>query len=177
MSPINYSFTNQIHLIYIYIYIYTYIYIYIYLHINSIWLQITYEGWYAINPTHRPSSTWMNAVLIKVSTHAVLSFHVDERGHRTQGLACRFLCPHNQSNNDRSISASCTVQKFVIIYNNTTQISYQTFEFGISLYLAISTLVHFLMVLFTNPSAREGYDTRSIFKRSLTGLNSEFSFS
>ena len=35
----------------------------------------------------------------------------------------------------------------------------------------------FLMVLFTNPSARAGYDTRSIFKRSLTGLNSEFSFS
>ena len=27
-----------------------------------------------------------------------------------------------------------------------------------------------------NPSARTGYDTRSIFKRSLTGLNSEFSF-
>ena len=32
-------------------------------------------------------------------------------------------------------------------------------------------------VLFTTPSARAGYDTRSIFKRSLTGLNSEFSFS
>ena len=32
-------------------------------------------------------------------------------------------------------------------------------------------------VLFTNPSAGAGYDTRSIFKRSLTGLNSEFSFS
>ena len=28
-----------------------------------------------------------------------------------------------------------------------------------------------------NPSARAGYDTRSIFKRSLTSLNSEFSFS
>ena len=28
-----------------------------------------------------------------------------------------------------------------------------------------------------NPSARAGYDTKSIFKRSLTGLNSEFSFS
>ena len=27
------------------------------------------------------------------------------------------------------------------------------------------------------PSAQAGYDTRSIFKRSLTGLNSEFSFS
>ena len=28
-----------------------------------------------------------------------------------------------------------------------------------------------------NPSARARYDTRSIFKRSLAGLNSEFSFS
>ena len=28
-----------------------------------------------------------------------------------------------------------------------------------------------------NPSVQAGYDTRSIFKRSLTGLNSEFSFS
>ena len=33
-----------------------------------------------------------------------------------------------------------------------------------------------LCILFINPSARAGYDTRSIFKRSLTGLNSEFSF-
>ena len=31
--------------------------------------------------------------------------------------------------------------------------------------------------IFTNPSVRPGHDTRSIFKRSLTGLNSEFSFS
>ena len=28
-----------------------------------------------------------------------------------------------------------------------------------------------------NPSTRAGYDTRSIFKQSLAGLNSEFSFS
>ena len=33
------------------------------------------------------------------------------------------------------------------------------------------------LTIFTNPSARVGYDTRSIFKRSLTGLNSVFSFS
>ena len=33
------------------------------------------------------------------------------------------------------------------------------------------------VILFTNPSARAGYDTRSIFKQSLTSLNSEFSFS
>ena len=32
-------------------------------------------------------------------------------------------------------------------------------------------------ILFTNPSARAGYDTRSIFKPSLTRFNSEFSFS
>ena len=33
------------------------------------------------------------------------------------------------------------------------------------------------LYIFTNPSTRGGYDTRSIFKWSLTGLNSEFSFS
>ena len=32
-----------------------------------------------------------------------------------------------------------------------------------------------LSYIFTNPSVRAGYDTRSTFKRSLTGLNSEFS--
>ena len=35
----------------------------------------------------------------------------------------------------------------------------------------------FLLSYLPNPSARAGYDKRSIFKRSLTGLNSEFSFS
>ena len=33
------------------------------------------------------------------------------------------------------------------------------------------------ITIFTNPFTRAGYDTRSIFKRSLTGLNLEFSFS
>ena len=33
------------------------------------------------------------------------------------------------------------------------------------------------LTISTKPSARAGYDTRSIFRRSLTGLNSEFSFS
>ena len=33
-----------------------------------------------------------------------------------------------------------------------------------------------ILILFTNPSARAGYDARSIFKWSLTGLNSEFFF-
>ena len=34
-----------------------------------------------------------------------------------------------------------------------------------------------LNILFTNPFAQAGYDTRSILKWSLTGLNLEFSFS
>ena len=34
-----------------------------------------------------------------------------------------------------------------------------------------------LLSIFTDPSARAGYYTRSIFKQSLSGLNSEFSFS
>ena len=34
-----------------------------------------------------------------------------------------------------------------------------------------------IQIIFTNPSTRAGYDTKSIFKGSLTGLNSEFSFS
>ena len=33
------------------------------------------------------------------------------------------------------------------------------------------------MAVFTNTSARAGYDTSSILKRSLTGLNTEFSLS
>ena len=40
-----------------------------------------------------------------------------------------------------------------------------------------STQVHWLPYVCTNPSVWAGCDTRSIFKRSLTGLNSEFSFS
>ena len=35
----------------------------------------------------------------------------------------------------------------------------------------------FSVTIFTNTSTRAGYDTRSIFKRSLTGLNSDFSLS
>ena len=34
-----------------------------------------------------------------------------------------------------------------------------------------------VFIIFTTHSTRVGYDTRSIFKRSLTGFNSEFSFS
>ena len=41
----------------------------------------------------------------------------------------------------------------------------------------ITSLYPDCIYIFTKPFARTEYDTRSIFKRSLTGLNSEFSFS
>ena len=45
-------------------------------------------------------------------------------------------------------------------------------------YLAVELTSNTLYIcIFTNPSAWAGYDTRSIFKRSLIGLNSEFFFS
>ena len=43
--------------------------------------------------------------------------------------------------------------------------------------LSLAEWVNFRGYIFTNPTARAGYDTRSIFKWSLIGLNSEFSFS
>ena len=43
--------------------------------------------------------------------------------------------------------------------------------------VSLIALIYHIIFIFTNPSARARYDTRSIFKRSLTGLNSEFSFS
>ena len=42
---------------------------------------------------------------------------------------------------------------------------------------AHSDVVASIVIIFTNPSARAVYDTRSFFKLSLTGLNSEYSFS
>ena len=47
-------------------------------------------------------------------------------------------------------------------------------------YLFLNTFGVYIMYIISylpNPSARVGYDTRSVFKRSLAGLNSEFSFS
>ena len=44
-------------------------------------------------------------------------------------------------------------------------------------YKKLSIILLLIIIIFTNSSARAGNDTRSISKRSLPGLNSEFSFS
>ena len=43
------------------------------------------------------------------------------------------------------------------------------------IHIYIYNIIYIYVYIFTNPSARAEYDTRSIFKRSLTGLNSELS--
>ena len=51
---------------------------------------------------------------------------------------------------------------------------------GFPMYIShihILVLFWWLCYIFTNPFSQAGYDTRSIFKRSSTGLNSKFSFS
>ena len=51
-------------------------------------------------------------------------------------------------------------------------------DLTLNIYLSIYLILYIIhLSIFTNPSAQAGYDTRSIFKQSLTGLNSEFSFS
>ena len=46
-----------------------------------------------------------------------------------------------------------------------------------SLVVTQNPVINQRLTIFTYPSTRVGYDTGSIFKRSLTGFNSEFSFS
>ena len=59
-----------------------------------------------------------------------------------------------------------------------TTVLLRSFRILIRIQMILGDLLSLILfILFTNPSARAGYDTRSIFKRSLTGLNSEFSFS
>ena len=59
-----------------------------------------------------------------------------------------------------------------------TQVHFLFWQLGWGQYTTLGRLrITMLFIIFTNPSARTGYDTRSILKRSLTGLNSEFSFS
>ena len=62
------------------------------------------------------------------------------------------------------------------LHKNATHCFEQILEATRYKTLAVHLLTSHL-TLFTNPSAQAGCDTRSIFKRSLTGLNSEFSFS
>ena len=62
----------------------------------------------------------------------------------------------------------------LIIFTNP---SARAIQFSINRQFSSIWPINRALSIFTNPSARVGYNTRSFFKRSLTGLNSEFSFS
>ena len=67
---------------------------------------------------------------------------------------------------------------YIYIYIYMYVCMYVYFPYYLSLWIDLKRIIQVeFSILFTNPSARVGYDTRSIFKRSLTGLNSEFSLS
>ena len=64
---------------------------------------------------------------------------------------------------------------FILVYLYESSMIFSLLIGKILVFMHFS--LSFTFILFANPSARAGYDTRSSFKRSLTGLNSEFSFS
>ena len=67
------------------------------------------------------------------------------------------------------------IHTYIYIHSHSYMVS-QTPSW-ITSYLTHPHREHLKNIIFTNPSARVGYESRSIFKRSLIGLNSEFSFS
>ena len=56
-------------------------------------------------------------------------------------------------------------------------LDYLMFKSLFFFFFFLQAILRFSVTILSNPSARAGYDTKSISKRSLTGLNSEISFS
>ena len=98
-----------------------------------------------------------------------------EMGHNITEATKNICCPKGEGVVD-DCPVTIFFKKFHSGYKNLNDKAWsgrpKTMDFEATFQARKSNLV-----LFTNPSARVGYDTRSIFKRSLTGLNSEFSFS
>ena len=83
---------------------------------------------------------------------------------------------HVRINSSKCMLYNCG-RIFLLYYHFSLVISYHLVWLGLELFGLVQVQVHTFFFIFTNPSARAGYDTRSILKQSLTGLNSEFSLS
>ena len=83
--------------------------------------------------------------------------------------------PNNSYENQRisrhKVSSLFNLTYYIYIYIHTFSL------YIYIIYIDIYIYIYIYISIFTTSSARAGYDTRSIFKWSLTGLNSEFSFS
>ena len=111
----------------------------------------------------------IESLLIVAQNNAIRTNHIKARLDKTQQHSKCRLCGER----DETTSREC---------NKLVQKYYKTRHDWVGKVIYWKLCKKFdhttkLYILFTNPSARAGYDTRSIFKRSLTGLNSEFSFS
>ena len=86
-------------------------------------------------------------------------------------------CPPTSKTSSSFNNSLVIVQKAPIRIGIIVTFMFHCFFFNLvamSSFILWSAVNH---IIFTNPSARAGNETRSIYKRSLTGLNSEFSFS
>ena len=96
---------------------------------------------------------------------------IGRSGERGSGISV--LAARHDDDDDDDVFFRMTILSFHPVQLRDVKSGPTQFQFNSS----CNFLLLSLKILFTNPSARAGYDTRSIFKRSLTGLNSEFSFS
>ena len=115
-------------------------------------------SWHVKLRTYAKTELFEIELFICIKMHLALNNWQELICHKTQTNKQAEMQRHTKISNFNSIRI-----RFVYEYN--------------PLLLLLSNTPWPGVVLFTNPSARAGYDTRSIFKRSLTGLNSEFSFS
>ena len=133
------------------------------------WTQVKGRWWFVIWGVD--GETWVKDVQLSTSNEDV----------RRQ----KFLSPiFGRVRSKRSIRIDVTQRTSILEPEKKSRsLSALSFKsFVAHLYFSFHTLFlspgdYQKITIFTNPSARAGYDTRSIFKRSLTGLNSEFSFS
>ena len=88
-------------------------------------------------------------------------------GHVGQYIHVALLFLYRARNNISTVQ----IKEAKRVGNEVLGLSYKTLQ------VPTNHANYLRVILFTNPSARAGYDTRSIFKQSLTGWNSEFSFS
>ena len=133
-------------------------------HWNVVFLIICFFNYELVSTESLLYFHWhMSFLLLKImSKFCVLKNYV-------KYIDSQFLVDTNQIKNWTKFSLNLAVtnskMSVLIIY---TRSFFQEFHYqNLGLHI----------IIFTNPSARAGYDTRSIFKRSLTDLNSEFSFS
>ena len=144
-----------------------------------------YNGWYTIkpNPTknHIVTMTWLELSSLDLGimvigtnipficfhfwnseTVTIIIWHIFKNNNSWSSDLCRMIFI-SHCFVSRTYFGFCSYHLFASYQNQYTSVNQK--------------FCNILLILFTNPSARARYDTRSIFKRSLTDLNSEFSFS